>query len=250
LFHAPFSYRETGPCPEPGIRARWQRSFVGRANAVVVIPFRPGVAIQHRHAALRSEPDAVPGVDGEAVHPLVDQFFLELGEFHRIEVDTIGAVPGAYPVDAIELFRKRVNPVIGEPVHREEYVPLAILVPRSTSRIGAEPLVTLAVDADRENVFVRETVLPRKGIAERVVVEADFHHAHGCTDPERARCILDRQRAHVDAGADLEPVGYRVRGLTDARILLATTSAENNEEDGCEPRRQPRASIHRCRVRT
>ena len=236
------------PRSQPGIRAGWKRCLVRRANAVVVIPLRPGVAIQHRDTALGAEPDAVLRVDGQAVYPLVYQFFLVLGEFHRIEIDTIGAVPGAHPVDAVALLRERVDPVIGETVHREEDVPPTILVTRRATCIGTEPLVTLAIDTDCKDIFVRQTILARKGVSELLVIQPDFHDAHGCTNPERIGRLLYRKRTHVDARTDFESFNYFIFGGDDIVGLLATACNEHCCK--AKLRRKPQSWTHRCRVRT
>jgi hypothetical protein len=71
--------------------------------------------------------------------------------------------------------------------------------------------------------------LARKRVSERLVVEADLHHAHRRTHPEGVRRVLDRQCAYIDAGPHLESLGHFIRWFADARLLLAATGAEQRK---------------------
>ena len=172
------SWRER--VPRPVLALNGELVAVGRAQAVLVGPAFPGLAVEHGHAALGAEPDAVLGVDAQAVDPLVDQLAHVGGELAGLGVDLVGAGPGADPQRAVLLAGEAVDPVVGQAVHREERLPLAVLVARHAAGIGAEPLVVLVVDAHREHVFVGQAFLAGEGVA----VGLSVFRSTSCTPEE------------------------------------------------------------------
>ena len=193
---------------EPGVAAEWQGVGIFAAKTVLVTPGQPAAAVETADPALGAEPDDAFTVDRNAVDPLVDQF-LDVGfEFAGFAVQVIGAGPGADPQSAVPIVGKGVNPVVGEPVHREVGFPVTVAITRHAAGIGAEPLVAVAVDADAEHVFVGEPMITGKGIDQPMGSEVDLVDAEGSSDPQPVRLLLDCQRAHVNVGADVEYVQH------------------------------------------
>ena len=95
----------------------------------------------------------------------------------ELQVNTIDPGPSAYPQIAVVLIGKGVDPVIGQPMHREISFPVAIPVTRGTAGIGAEPLVTVLVDPDRKHVFIGQSVIAGKGVPDIVCGKVYFKHA-------------------------------------------------------------------------
>src|SRR3569833_1967225 len=202
---------------EAGVETDGQVIGVGGAEAVVVRPAAPAAPVEHGDAALGAKPHPLLLIDRHAVYPLVDQL-LQIGGEVPGAVEAVGAGPGAYPHGAARLLGERINPVIGEAVHGEIGLPLALVVTRHAAAVGAEPLVALAVDGNGEYVLVGKPFLAGEGLLGVAAYEVDFVHAHRGADPEAVGRAVYRQRAHEHVIAHTERFQHLVLRRDHCRL--------------------------------